>query len=130
MGSRKKATTRSGWRQWKPEQAREELERWRASGLPLGTYARSQGVTPQRLAWWRERLGEGVTPPAPPWEGGAARLVPMNVTSVRPTPRPTTAPLVTVTVRLPGDVTLEVSDVGAVPPEWVAAVAWKLSRAG
>jgi hypothetical protein len=32
-------------------------------------------------------------------------------------------------VRLPGDVTLEVSDVSVVPSDWIAAVAWKLSRA-
>ena len=119
---RKSETTKRSWKQWKPAQARRELKAWRASGLPLGAYARLRGVTTTRLSWWRERLGEGSEP-----ESSEIRLVPAIVTSM---PMPMPAPGGAVTVRLPGDVTLEVSDVRLVPPDWVAAVAWKLSRAG
>ena len=116
MGRKSTAGKRS-WKQWKPEQAREELEAWRSSGLTLATYAERRGVTTTRLSWWRERLGEPNEP------ASEMRLVPAIVTS---TPVSGGA----VTVRLPGDVTLEVADVRLVPPDWVAAVAWKLSRAG
>lgn len=116
MGRKSEAAKRS-WKQWKPEQARQELEAWRSSGLTLATYAERRGVTTTRLSWWRERLGEPNEP------ASEMRLVPAIVTSM---PMPCGA----VTVRLPGDVTLEVSDVKLVPADWVAAVAWKLSRAG
>ena len=44
MGRKSEAAKRS-WKQWKPEQAREELEAWRSSGLTLATYAERRGVT-------------------------------------------------------------------------------------
>ncbi len=115
---RKSETEKRSWKQWKPEQARKELEAWRSSGLTLATYASRRGVTTTRLSWWRERLGEPNEP------ASEMRLVPALVTSM---PKP--ASCGAVTVRLPGDVTLEVSDVRLVPADWVAAVAWKLSRA-
>ena len=117
MGRKSKATKRS-WKQWKPAQARKVLEAWRSSGLSLGAYAQRRGVTTKRLSWWRERLGESEP-------RSEMRLVPAIVTSLA---MPTSGGAVT--VRLPGDVTLEVSDVRLVPPDWVAAVAWKLSRTG
>ena len=117
MGRKSKATKRS-WKQWKPAQARKVLEAWRSSGLSLGAYAQRRGVTTTRLSWWRERLGEPNEP------ASEMRLVPALVTSM-----PMPASCGAVTVRLPGDVTLEVSDVRLVPADWVAAVAWKLSRA-
>ncbi len=120
MGRKSEREKRS-WKQWKPEQARRELEAWRSSGLTLATYAERRGVTTTRLSWWRERLGEPNEPTS------EMRLVPAIVTSM---PRPMPASGGAVTVRLPGEVTLEVSDVRLVPPDWVAAVAWKLSRAG
>lgn len=119
MGRKSTAGKRS-WKQWKPEQAGEELEAWRSSGLTLSAYAQRRGVTTKRLNWWRERLGESEP-------RSEMRLVPAVVTSM-PTSMPTSVGAVT--VRMPGDVTLEVADVRLVPPDWVAAVAWKLSRAG
>ena len=113
----RKSEAKRSWKQWKPEQARQELEDWRSSGQTLATYAERRGVTTTRLSWWRERLGEPNEP------GSEMRLVPAIVTSM-----PASGGVVT--VRLPGDVTLEVSDVRLVPADWVAAVAWKLSRAG
>ena len=128
---RKSETTKRSWKQWKPAQARRELKAWRSSGLPLAAYARMRGVTSKRLSWWHERLGEWSEPTE-------MRLVPAIATLPLPLPLPLPMPMPmpmpasggAVTVRLPGDVTLEVSDVRLVPPDWVAAVAWKLSRAG
>jgi hypothetical protein len=58
MRSRKPAVRRSGWRQWKAGEARVVLDAWRDSGLPLATFARRRGLTPERLRWWVQRLGE------------------------------------------------------------------------
>ncbi len=47
MGERtKKPARRSGWRQWKADEARRVVEAWRASGLPLATPA----------TWWSRSL--------------------------------------------------------------------------
>ena len=124
MGRSNTTTTRR-WKQWKPEHARAVLADWRASGLPLGTFAGQRGVRPERLTWWQERLGEW---DAPSPGAGEARLVPAVVTSARVMPMAAQGPVVT--VRLPGAVSLEVADPEAVSPAWVAAVAWQLSRAG
>jgi len=116
---RKREAGKRSWKQWKPEQARRELEAWRSSGLTLSEYAERRGVTTTRLSWWRARLGESSQPVS------EMRLVPVTVM-----PAPKAASWGAVTVRLPGDVTLEVADVSVVPADWIAAVAWKLSRAG
>src|SRR3989304_442007 len=106
MGTRRTGT-KNRWKQWKPAQARRALAGWRASGLPLARYARRRGVSARRLSWWRDRLGGGGG-----GGGGGARWG-----------RPSApgagggAPAVAVTVRLPGEVTLEVSDVAAVSAE-------------
>ena len=57
MGTKSEAAKRS-WKQWKPEQARRELEAWRSSGLTLTNYAERRGVTTTRLRYWHARLGE------------------------------------------------------------------------
>lgn len=124
MGRNSGKTTRR-WTQWKPEHARALLAEWRASGLSLGAFAQQRGVRPERLEWWQRRLGEWETPKA---QAGEARLVPAVVTSARAMPMATMGPVVT--LRLPGAVTLEVAEPEAVSPAWVAAVAWRLARAG
>jgi hypothetical protein len=51
------------WRQWTETQAREALEELAASGESLASFARSRGVSPQRIAYWRRRLGEPSSAP-------------------------------------------------------------------
>ena len=51
------------WRQWTEAQAREALEGLAASGESLGSFARGRGVSPQRIAYWRKRLGEPASAP-------------------------------------------------------------------
>lgn len=48
-------------KRWGEEEGRVALAAWRASGLPLQTFAREQGLCPQRLRAWRGRLGESPT---------------------------------------------------------------------
>lgn len=62
------------------DEAWQVLEEWRASGLPLATFARRRGLCAERVRWWRQRLGE--------WKGASGedrpRLVPVVV--MDPTP--------------------------------------------
>jgi len=43
-------------RNWTQEQAREVLERQRASGDGVTVFARRMGIVPQRIFWWKSRL--------------------------------------------------------------------------
>lgn len=129
MGTQR-ATRRGGWKQWTPEQAKPVVAAWRASGVPLATYARSQGVSARRLSWWRDQLGEWTGPSAPAGSSDA-RLVPAiisapKVMAVISAPRVTEGAVVT--VRLARDVRLEIADVAAVSTNWVAELAMRLSR--
>jgi hypothetical protein len=118
MGERtKKPARRSGWRQWKVDEARRVVEAWRASGLPLATFARKRGLCAERVRWWRKRLGDW----SPPSE--APRLIPATVTGFPPT-----ATGVVLTIRAPGEVVVEVADVGAVPAAWLSALVRELAR--
>lgn len=42
--------------QWTEIEARGVLEAWRKSGQSLERYARSRGLVPQRLHWWKKKL--------------------------------------------------------------------------
>lgn len=102
------AWARRGWKQWKPDEAREVLTQWKKSGLPLATFARQQGFSKTRLRWWRARLSEWNTPA----EATESRLVPAVVTHV-----PSAAAVV---VHVPSGVSIEVADAAMVPPQWLA----------
>jgi hypothetical protein len=45
--------------QWTEVEARGVLEAWKRSGQTLEGYARSRGLVPQRLHWWKAKLGFG-----------------------------------------------------------------------
>lgn len=115
----RKKTPASGWRQWKPDEAKSALAALRESGLPLATFARQQGYSAQRLRWWKGRLGD---------RGGSAEqtagLVPAIVTGLATV----AASEAVVTVRAPGEVVVEIADVVAVPASWVAELVKGLSR--
>jgi hypothetical protein len=63
---------------WTREVARQALEEWRTSGLPLEAYARRRGVVAQRLRWWRKQLGMEVEQASSPRQ--RSTLVPVTVT--------------------------------------------------
>lgn len=120
MGERrKKPGRRLGWRQWTTDEARRVVEAWRASGLPLATFARKRGLCAERVRWWRKRLGDR----RPPFEE-AQRLIPATVTGFAPT-----AGGALLTVRVSGELVVEVADVGAIPAEWLSALVRKLAGA-
>jgi hypothetical protein len=113
------------WRQWSPEEAQEVLAEWRASGLPLGRFARQRGLSAERLRWWKKRLGE--------WKGeraGAEKraLVPVVVSAPMPAEAVAAPQTAAVVVRVPGGAVVEVAEPGAVKPEWLAAVVSQLRR--
>jgi hypothetical protein len=113
----------SRWRQWRPEEAQGVLAQWRASGLPLGRFARQQGLGAERLRWWRKRLGD--------WsekeEGERQALVPVVLSEPVPVVAEGRTPVVV--VRMPGGMVVEVAEPSAVSAEWVAGVVSQLSRA-
>jgi transposase len=41
------------------EQWAKRIERWQRSGLDAANFAAREGVTPERLRWWRWHLGLG-----------------------------------------------------------------------
>jgi hypothetical protein len=123
MGKRtRKLARKAGWQQWTADEARQVVQAWRASGLPLATFARQRGLCAERVRWWRQRLGE--------WQGASAedrpRLVPAVVTA--PAPGTAGATGAAVTVRAAGGVVVEVADVGAVPASWLSALVLGLAR--
>lgn len=97
------------------------LERWRGSGRTLSAFARAQGITRDKLEYWRRRLGvrpRGTTKRAAVNE---IAFAPVSVVS-----EPTAVPAVEVT--LPGGVRLAINR-GATP-ELLAAVIGALRSDG
>lgn len=43
--------------QWSEVEARGVLDAWKRSGASLEAFARSRGLVPQRLYWWKRKLG-------------------------------------------------------------------------
>jgi hypothetical protein len=57
--------------QWTEIEARGVLDAWKKSGRSVEAYARARGLVPQRLHWWKKKLGIGAAP--------TAALVPVRV---------------------------------------------------
>jgi len=110
---------RTGSRQyWTADTAAEVLSQWKSSGLSLSAFARRQGLTAQRIAWWRDRLvapDKSARPRRP--QLAAIRFVPAVVRDSVPA-----FGEAAVTIRLRGGGRVEVSDPARVPPEWLCAV--------
>ena len=105
----KQATTVG--RTWTAADARAVLREWAQSGKSGAAFARSIGVVPQRLFWWRERLGR---------EAGADRVATLLPVTVRPTSLGASSAALVVTT--PDGVRIEVGEVGAATAAWVRAV--------
>lgn len=61
--------------QWTEIEARGVLEAWKRSGLGIEAFARSRGLVPQRLYWWKKKLGVGRVPD----KSRALTLLPVRV---------------------------------------------------
>ena len=116
--TRQVAGRKPRWRQWTAAEAGRVLKAWRASGLPLATFARRRGLCAERVRWWRRRLDDGHAPLEE-----LPRLVPAVVTGVAPS-----VLTAAITVRAGGDVVVEIADVGAVPPAWVSELVRGIAR--
>jgi hypothetical protein len=110
---RRLRTTRPLSDRWSEEDARRILAEWGSSGTGLYPFARARGITPQRLAWWRDQLTKK--------SAAELSLVPATVTEgafhLGASGR--------VVVRVAGDVIVELSDVS---PAWVARLIRELAR--
>jgi len=60
----KKNGARAKGPRWTVEDARRAFARQEASGLSVWEFARREGVDPQKLYWWRQRLTPVAAPPA------------------------------------------------------------------
>ena len=108
-----KRSSSAARRHWTEADARSVLADWERSGDTLEAFARSRGLVPQRLWWWRKRLRE-----LPPEAPKALTFVPATVID------PELATRVAV-IRLPHGVVIELAGAS---PSWVAALARELSR--
>jgi len=96
---------------WTDDDARAVLDEWRRSGEPVAAFARRHGLTASRLYWWKKRLRVPALPsPAP-----TLSLVPASIVSGE----------VTLTIRMPGEVAIEVANAS---PSWTAALIAELAR--
>ena len=64
--------------QWTEIEARGVLEALKRSGLGVEKFARSRGLVPQRLYWWKKKLGIGAADTS-----RVPALVPVRVTEAR-----------------------------------------------
>jgi transposase-like protein len=108
MSSKKRAGSQSQPR-WSESEAEEILALLDESGQSVAAFAREQGLTPQRLYWWRNRLGRGS-----PAETDVD-LVPVQITDGA-----RVASEAVVVVRLMSGIVLEVPP--AASPRWAAAL--------
>jgi hypothetical protein len=89
------------------------LDEWERSGGTLEAFARSRGLVPQRIAWWRNRLRDQ-RPAAP----AAMTFVEATVVGAHPADP-------AAMIRLPHGIVLELTGAS---PGWVAALARELAR--
>jgi transposase-like protein len=104
-------------KRWSEAEARRVLAAWEKSGKSVGAFARSNGVTPQRLYWWRERLGKG----------GNAATGPEFVPVVVKHPVVRLDGSVALVVTTPDGAHVEVREVSSSTAAWVVAL---LERGG
>lgn len=101
---------------WTEADARRVLADWERSGDTLEAFARSRGLVPQRLAWWRKRLHIARRDVS-----AALTLVPATV--IGAAPAISAGP--TATIRLSNGITIELDGAS---PTWIAALARELAR--
>src|SRR5215468_8444397 len=114
MAKRRSAAPRRT--QWTEADARRVLADWERSGDTLEAFARSRGLVPQRLAWWRKRLRAARSETST-----TLTLVPATVVGVAAAASAAPAAM----IRLPHGIVIELDGVS---PTWIAALARELTR--
>jgi transposase-like protein len=97
---------------WTDDNARAALEEWRRSGDTIAAFARRHSVSAWRLYSWRKKLRTEAKPRAEP----TLSLVPASIVAVSGA---------TLTLRLPGEVSIDVANAS---PSWVATLVAELTR--
>lgn len=69
---------------------RDRVDRWKQSGKTASEFARSEGIRPERLAWWKWHLQH--RRPALQVEVAAPTLLPVHVLDAGSTPESAPAP--------------------------------------
>ena len=110
---------------WTEREGRQAVAAWRRSELSASEFARRHGLNPQRLCWWRKRLGKST--------GLESSQTAAVVSTVSFVPAEVRTPAmacgaVPAVVRLPCDVAIEFGDAEWVTPRWIAALVGELSR--
>lgn len=94
-------------RNLRPAEARRLLVAFERSGLPVAEFERRHDLSPNRLSWWRKRLGA-----AAPVTDGRAASVPVTFLPVRidvaPHPTSTPPPAAPIELVLPDGVVVRV----------------------
>lgn len=112
----KRRTSSSRRTPWTESDARRVLAEWKRSGDTLEAFARSRGLVPQRLAWWRKRL----------LPSGAAASAAVTFAPATVVDAPADAPTgLTAMIRLSHGITIELDGAS---PSWIAAFARELAR--
>ena len=100
---------------WTEQEAREVLAAWKSSRLSMTAFARTHGLSGQRLSWWRKKLDDEKAPAAEEF-----RFAPVVLTGVG------TRPAAVVRV---GGVEVDVHDPDKVSVEWLVALTRAMERA-
>jgi hypothetical protein len=112
----KRRSTVSRRTHWTESEARRVLADWERSGHTLEAFARSRGLVPQRLAWWRKRLRASRLETS-----GSLTLVPATVTG----DAAIGSAGATAMLRLPHGIVIEIDGAS---PSWIAELARELAR--
>jgi hypothetical protein len=118
-----------GPRKWSEEEGRFVVEAWEASGESVPAFARGAGLFPQRVYWWKERLGRGVDTTRPALvTASTSSFVPLTVRAEGAAPLGMPGAAVTVVVN--SDLRIEVADLDATSAAWVAKLVKSLGEVG
>ena len=97
---------------WTDDEARTVLEEWQRSGDTIAEFARRHSVSAWRLYSWRTKLRKTAKSRTAP----TLSLVPASIVAVSGA---------TLTLRLPGEVSIDVANAS---PSWVATLVAELTR--
>lgn len=112
-------------RRWTERQGQQVVAAWRRSGLAASEFARRQGISQQRLSWWRNRLGKSNA--SKDTDSRMASVISLIPAEVR-MHTPCLAASSLAVMRLPCGISIEFADAGAMSAGWVASLVSALSR--
>ena len=115
-----------GPRRWSEEEGRLVVEAWQTSGDSVPTFARRAGLAPQRVYWWKERLGRSEDASKPASATTTSTFVPLTVRAEGAVPLCMLGTPVTVVCP---ELRIEVATLDATSAAWVATLVKSLREA-